>query len=487
MDRFHDDTIHPSVKSKHVDDLFQIACFLADDNAKLSSRVASLEETNELQSQRIHHFETMEKSDHDLMVAEPSRDDYNKLKDSVGALEKEINAFQALHCKELFEKASLTSTTPPTSNNPYMTLLSKKLCLLEDFTVTLKKQIHILEQADADVARLNHHGSVASLLSENNRLVESSNLFEWSKKRYDPLYVLRHAHLSSNDVPFLKAVVFALQRELRAAMDVMHYYNFELNSSLKLSMTVSQEPLSYRFDAHPEYESLEFLMNECFVTNDSYVPLSDEGFVSRTASEGEAIAAEEPASLLKQRLYAAEVKNKLLKEQVVRLSEELKEKARCFELLESQYASKNVSRFALKQIETSARRVLQQIQHINQRTSERENAYVFQMEHALSLDARVRAQHYQISKLTERLLLERAQTKKLRSQLSCSHRASQSLFRVATSLAASQSPLPLSSLYQATFASYSRMLFAVIRIQSWFRGFKTRRELLASGSYNILM
>uniref|UniRef100_A0A7S1PJW3 Uncharacterized protein n=1 Tax=Percolomonas cosmopolitus TaxID=63605 RepID=A0A7S1PJW3_9EUKA len=519
-ERFSNEALHPQLKARHVEDLFQISAFVIKDQASLVQNYQGLQRDNELLRQQVRQYEEMHKSDHDLVVKEPSQDDLRKLQQSVKALRKEIADYSQVHMKDVHQQIDNGNNGEASEREPqleslqdhqFVSLLQQKFELLEDFVVALKKKIHSLEQVDEDVKKLGgNFGSVNSLLKENEKLQDQRYILEWSKKRFDVDYLLRIEHTHSKDPAFLRTLAFALQRELTQCRETLKYFNFEENSALKLGVVVEHGPLRYSHKHHGEYADLNELMADLFVDEDEYDDEPHDYFAKNSQSAG---TSHRSQSLDQQRkIEIISQENKLLHEQVKRHLSELKETKNLLSLLESQYKHHSNSKFELKEIEITARRMMEQLTKLNHQTTERENAYIFQQKLVEKMNKQEEHMEAQIARLSERLLTEHVKQKELRSKWRTSKQSIQTLHTIAVSLIhlymedenrrkqlfGSVATGPdtfnhvsaehmISFMYRDLYNVYVQSTEAAIRIQSAWRGVQTRRNLLRNGFYNIII
>lgn len=79
----------------------------------------------------------------------------------------------------------------------------------------LKKKIARLEQTSEELRELvANFGSLENLLKENERLKKENENYRWMEKRFNSHELLKREHLFSEDIPFLRSLIFALQNEL---------------------------------------------------------------------------------------------------------------------------------------------------------------------------------------------------------------------------------------------------------------------------------
>lgn len=512
-ERFTTQNFHPQLKARHTDDLFQISHFLIREQAQLIHQVDDLKRENSLLSQKVQNFEQMHKSDHDLVVSHPSQDDLKQLKESVKVLRKEIAEYSQSHMKEIVEQLNSESNSKqsdkrlehsPLRDNEYITLLHQKFELLEDFIIGLKKKIHSLEQVDEDVKKLGQDfGDVSNLIQENESLRADRHVLQWMKKRFDHEQLLKLEHTKSTDVKFLQSLTFALQRELVHCRETLRFYNFEENSSLKLAITLENGPLQFHSHENAEYSTLRSLMNSLFSDTDISPSKSTQNNDNTQLyyTETKAFVDRNTNEILKQ-------ENEYLHEQVKRHVSELEETRKLLSLLESQYKGESNSRFELKEIEITARRMMEQLHKVNSTVTSRENAFVSQQKIVDQINEDRMKKDKEIASLTEKLLQSTLQQKNLRSKLHASHNSISSLFTLSNSLihlfvedentrkrlfgSASSDQSHhieniISFLYRDLYHVFIQSTQAAVKIQSLWRGVQTRRKLLKNGHYNIII
>lgn len=454
---------------------------------------------------------------------------------SVRSLEQELRA--------ILPKGSQIRQFPvyqPTESEGhyYSRLLQHKFTLLEDVVAALRKRIREYEQTDEDVSKLvTQYGSVAALLEENKHLASELDGYKWLDARFDTEFLTRHEHLQSEDVSYLKSVVYALQNELYAHTQALRYYNFEENSNLKLSVVINPEMLDApfiknhslpRFDLpREELTSLRRLLDVKFLGNEDKEKTSQKGsmlehqmehrFLLENNVNGKDTACEEEFILgmngqsshdnrgrrdrIEARMQSLVTENTFLKEQLERYKEELSEtRASCNILNEP-----NMNNSKLKELELNSRNLLNQVHKMNESLSRMENNFVFQEHLVQSLTKKRNLLFQQNAHLTKKLIRSRHLIDSQRKLIQHKTDGSRVLYSIAMGAlkmhAQQEEQLPegssttfristsqgLEFLYRDIFTLHKNVTQSAIRIQAWFRGIRERRRLLQDGKYILVI
>lgn len=384
-------------------------------------------------------------------------------------------------------KAPATTPSNTDSNGAlyYVHLMKEKLKLLEDYILVMKKKVNRVEQVNEDVKTiLGNHGSIDALLNDNKRLKREILFNDWVKKRFDHDLLLKQDYLYVDDLPLLRSVIFALQNELYSVRDQLKYYNYVENKSLKL-IPPAVEPI----ESNPEkLYSLDRLMKEIFMDEKMRMEIEiKKQAKEQVAKERGQTVAQKDDFNVRARLRQVENENELLKKQVKRYQDENNDLMRSMELNSDSNPAKN--RTVEKERESLLRSLNLKIFKLNSVITKRENHYIFQDELTKAITLEKNTLYEQNSSLTSEILSLRDVVKTLRKKLAQQSKGMENLYLLAVGLVYFYLPefggkkpsrvasSVIKSIYNMTMMPLLKQTTAIVRIQSWVRGIRTRKQL----------
>jgi hypothetical protein len=384
----------------------------------------------------------------------------------------------------------------------YVKLIREKLKLLEDYVMVMKKKTQRVEQTDEDLKNLvTNFGSIESLLRENDRLKKEINFFNWVTKRFDHDLLLKHEYLYIDDIPLLRAVIFAMQNEIFCMQQQLKFYNLEENSSLKLQIIQSNPEINNFWPEEEKIHTLEYLMTELFMDEKLKMDYERKKQVKEMVAkelEQKGLPSKPEQEIdLRQNIKMLETENEVLKAQQKRVKQEMAELRRTIELLSETNTVKK--RTDVKERENFIKQLNNKIASMNKICIAKENHYVFQEELSKSLTKKKNLLYQQNANLAAQNMSLREDIKSLRAKLRLQSNGMETLYLITVSSLFSilsdsmkndegfRLEHSVQCLYRDSLQSFMVATRAAMRIQSWIRGVRTRRKLLRDGFYTILV
>ena len=230
-----------SLKDKDliIAELKNISKQLSNDNASLllekdnyKERVAQLEDKVGTLS------ETLKNSDETVKAYEnykfvPDSVDYHGLQESIAQIEKDIVKFEIMTGDPVPRNTTI-SRLPASTEGKVQALVEMKFQRLEDLIFVLKKRILKLEENEVMAEVIEKYGNVSYMVSENERLKSEVSQLLAREERFktQPLVVRRK--LEDMDTLQMRVFILALQNELVAANRLISAYNLKENPTLGL-------------------------------------------------------------------------------------------------------------------------------------------------------------------------------------------------------------------------------------------------------------
>lgn len=179
------------------------------------------------------NVDKMQKGSEQYIKHHPTEEDVQNLNASILQLQDEMKKYDQLFKEEGIEREQFiiqqihSLDLPDDDNEIYTNLVQTKFKviasnnyklkyqILETLIFVLKKKIARLEQTSEELRELvANFGSLENLLKENERLKKENENYRWMEKRFNSHELLKREHLFSEDIPFLRSLIFALQNEL---------------------------------------------------------------------------------------------------------------------------------------------------------------------------------------------------------------------------------------------------------------------------------